>query len=91
MSEKVLRGMGRNVSNEMARYQMLLPTSPGTCKYAISILLERLPEAVLEQVGFQLYRKHIGIFLFLPVASWTPGNKTNVMLSSSRGKSYYQV
>ena len=33
-------------------------TSPGTCRYTISIPLQRLPEVVLEQVGFQLYRKH---------------------------------
>ena len=34
-------------------------TNHGTCRYTISIPLERLPEVVLEQVGFQLYRKHI--------------------------------
>ena len=37
--------------------------SSGTCRYTISIPLERLPEVLLEQAGFQLHRKHIGICL----------------------------
>ena len=33
-------------------------TSPRTSTYTIYIPLERLPEGMLEQVGFQLYRKY---------------------------------
>ena len=38
-------------------------TSPGTCRYTIYTTSQRLPEVLLEQVGFQLCRKPIGICL----------------------------
>ena len=74
--------MGRVGSEEMTRYQMVL-----TRRFLELVVTRcgyhyRFSEVVLEKIGFQLSRKHIGICLFLPVASLNPGKKTNVISPS---------
>ena len=68
MEPGVLLGVARCGTNRLERDGPVSDgfgaSSPRTCRYTISMPLERLPEDVMEQVGFQLYRKHIEICLF---------------------------